>query len=228
MVDPDILVRRARDLERYHRRTAERRARGSLPEMRQAAAHARAHQVRALRREEACPGPRAPPPARRPAYRPGPLPEVRQAAARARTERLRALCQEEPRRRPRQECEAPGRGQTAPRPREGPHRQPPPLSPAVRRAPRTGPVPGMRQAPARAQCQRVRALRRSAPGGGTRPPREGQRRRQALWRARPREAPQVGAREEPAAGPQAPRSGPVRPLRQASSRRRRQDLRGVP
>ena len=28
MVDPDILVRRARDLERYHRRTAERRAEG--------------------------------------------------------------------------------------------------------------------------------------------------------------------------------------------------------
>ena len=28
MVDPDILVRRARDLERYHRRIADRRAKG--------------------------------------------------------------------------------------------------------------------------------------------------------------------------------------------------------
>ena len=228
MVDPDILVRRARDLERHHRNTAERRARGLCLKCGKRPPRAPPQPVRAVCREAAARRPWTLSPAHRRACRPGPVPQVRQGSAGARAERLRILRREEPRRRPRLECEAPGGGQAAPQPREGPHRRAPPPSPAGRRAPRAGPLPRMRHAPARGRCQRVRALRRSAPDGRTRPPREGQRRGQALWRPRPREAPQVGAREEPAACPQTPRSGPVRPLRCASSRRRRQDLRGVP
>ena len=53
MCDHDLEARRARDLERYHRRTAERRAKGPVPEVREAAARGRTHRVRALRGEEA-------------------------------------------------------------------------------------------------------------------------------------------------------------------------------
>ena len=38
MCEQDIAARRARDLERYHRRTAERKAEGPVPEMREAPA----------------------------------------------------------------------------------------------------------------------------------------------------------------------------------------------
>ena len=53
MTESDIETRRARDRERYHRQTAERRAQGSLPDVRQAPADAGALPVRAVRREEA-------------------------------------------------------------------------------------------------------------------------------------------------------------------------------
>ena len=63
MADEDIEIRRERDLERYHRRTADRAPPPPahrqacrpvpVPEVREAAAHARDQRVRVLRREEA-------------------------------------------------------------------------------------------------------------------------------------------------------------------------------
>ena len=101
-------------------------------------------------------------------------------------------------------------------------------SPAGRRAPRPGVVPELREAAARARCQPVRTVFRAAARGRPHPLREGQGRRQALWRARPRAAPKDGAREESAALARSPRSGPVHPMRAPAPGRGRRDLRAVP
>ena len=66
-------------------------------EMREAPADARAHPVRALRREAACRRPGALPPAHRRARRPGDVPQARQAPALARAQPVRALPGEAPR-----------------------------------------------------------------------------------------------------------------------------------
>ena len=144
------------------------------------------------------------PPAHRRAPRPGVVPEMREAAARARAQPVRALRREETSRRP--------------------HTPPP----ARRRAYHPGPVPEVREAAARARCQPVRALRRSSPCRRTRPLRDGQGGRQALWRTRPRATPKAGSREEPAALARTPRSGPVHPLRAPATGRGRNDLRAMP
>ena len=181
--DPE--VGRARDRERFQRRTAERIARGLCPKC----------------------GERPPEPERSLC---APCAEKRNRACRARDAKLRAAGK---RRRDPATARVSGRR----------HRR---RQAAERRA--RGLCPNCGEAAARARCQPVRTVFRAAARGRPRPLREGQGRRQALWRARPRAAPKDGAREESAALARTPRSGPVHPMRAPAPGRGRRDLRAVP
>ena len=120
MCDHDIeAARRARDLERHHRRTAERRAQGlclkcgkrpPAPHRSQCEPCMEKQRARDLARYH-----------RRTAERiaPGPVPEVREAPARTRAQPVRAVPGEGRRRRPGPRLEAAGRGDPATGPRTG-------------------------------------------------------------------------------------------------------------
>ena len=145
MCDHDIeAARRARDLERYHKRTAERRAKGlclkcgkrpPAPHRSQCEPCAEKQRARDLARYH-----------RRTAERiaPGPVPEVREAPARARAQPVRAVPGKGRRHRPGQGREAAGRRHPAPRPREGAHRRAPAPGAPDRRTPRRGALSGVR------------------------------------------------------------------------------------
>ena len=91
MTGHDIATRRARDLERYHRRVAERRARGLCLKCgkRPPAPHRSQCEPCIAKRRPA--DSRALPPAHRRACRPGAVPEVREAAARDRPDPVRGV-----------------------------------------------------------------------------------------------------------------------------------------
>ena len=183
MSEQDVATRRARDLERYHRRVAKRRAKGLCLKC----------------GKPTRPRPTAPSASRAPRSS---GPATSRANHRRTAERIaRGLCPK---------CgKAPPRARDAASAGRASRRTPPPAGPGTRglraagmarprppgrraspsagagsarspNAARGGALPGMRHRAARAGAQRVRTLRRGAACGRACPLREGQGRRQAL------------------------------------------------
>ena len=225
MTDTDIETRRARDRERYHRQTAERRARGlcvtcgkrpPTPE------RTRCEPCAAKKR----PGDRAR--YHRQATRargPGPLPQVRQAPARARAQPVRAVPGEGRRRRPGQGRAAarrrPSAARSCPDPRIRARAQPP----RGRGAPRRGDMHHLRPGARRGGPRLVRALPGQETRRRPRPLRRGQGGGETLWRRQPGHQAPGGPRQAQAPQEGVARGGALRQLRQAAGGRGRRLLR---